>query len=34
VKAYDEAVISTYCPDKLEAYQDVLGSTRTEQTIP
>lgn len=34
VKAYDDAVISTYCPDKMEAYQDVLGETRTEQTIP
>lgn len=34
VKAYDEAVISTYCPDKLEDYQEVLGETRTEQSIP
>jgi hypothetical protein len=34
VKAYDEAVISTYCPDKLEDYQEVLGKTKTEQSIP
>jgi len=34
VKAYDEAVISTYCPDKMEDYQEILGETRTEQTIP
>jgi len=34
VKAYDEAVISTYCPDKMEDYQEILGKTRTEQTIP
>ena len=34
VKAYDEAVVSTYCPDKLEDYQEVLGKTKTEQSIP
>jgi hypothetical protein len=34
VKAYDEAVINTYCPDKLEDYQEILGETKTEQSIP
>jgi hypothetical protein len=34
VKAYDEAVINTYCPDKLEDYQEILGQTKTEQSIP
>jgi len=34
VVVYDLAVIQTYCPDKLEDFQDVIDKLDTEETIP
>jgi hypothetical protein len=34
VLAYDEAVISTYCPAKLPAFQSYVNGLTTAETIP
>jgi hypothetical protein len=34
VLAYDEAVIKTYCPESLEAFEDATADLTTETTIP
>jgi hypothetical protein len=31
---YDRAVISTYCPDELDAYNDAVEDLKLESTIP
>ncbi len=32
--AYDLAVIETYCPDRVDAFRDLIDEIETEETIP
>jgi hypothetical protein len=34
ILAYEKAVITTYCPDKLAAYESVVSGLKTAPTIP
>jgi hypothetical protein len=34
VLAYDRAVISTYCPEELDAFEDAVQDLELEETIP